>query len=296
MYKVIPLVIIFALLFSACAADTPHTDSNARLEVVTSFYPVWLIAKEVVADTEDVKLVNMAPAQTGCLHDYTLTMTDRKTLEHADLFLCCGAGMESFLDEVTDAHPNLTVCETADGAELLPSVTGETDYNPHVWMSAEGVCTMAGNIAAALSASDPAYVESYRKNAEAFCEKVRAQYDEFAGKLADAEGISVVSFHESFDYVARDFGLDVAAVIAKEPDEEPSAKEIEGCINAVKENGVTALFSDSQYSDRAAETVANETGAAIFPMDSIVSGGETDTYISLMRKNYETLVSALIEK
>ncbi len=202
--------------------------------------------------------------------------------------------MESFLDEVTAAHAALAVYETAEGAELLPSVTGETEYNPHVWMSAEGACVMAGNIAAALSEKDPAYAENYRINCETFCQVVREQYEDYAKRLKDADGMSVVSFHESFDYLARDFGLNVAAVIAKEPDEEPTAKELQDCMEAVRENGVTAMFSDSQYSDRAAETVAQETGAGVFVMDSVVSGEEKDDYLSLMRKNYETLCQALL--
>jgi len=294
MYKLVPFILIIAILFSACAAGEKETATDARLEVTASFYPVYIIAREVIGDTEGVSLKNMAPAQTGCLHDYTLTMDDRKTLEKSDLFLCCGAGMESFLDEVTDAHTALTVCEAAEGADLLPSVTGETDYNPHVWMSAEGACLMAGNIADALSEKDPAYAENYRENCELFCSAVMNQYAEYAQRLKAVEGVSVVSFHESFDYLARDFGLNVAAVIAKEPDEEPSAKELQACMDAVRENDVTALFSDSQYSDRAAETVAQETGASVFAMDSVVSGSEKDSYLTLMQKNYETLCGALL--
>ena len=88
----LPLAMALLVLLSACAAEPEKTDSS-RLRVVTSFSPVYLIAKEVAANIDGVSLENMAPAQAGCLHDYQLTMDDRKLLEKADVFLACGGGM-----------------------------------------------------------------------------------------------------------------------------------------------------------------------------------------------------------
>lgn len=289
----LPLALALLVLLSACAAAPERTDL-ARLRVVTSFSPVYLIAKEVVSDIDGVSLVNMAPAQAGCLHDYQLTMDDRKLLEKADVFLACGGGMESFLAEITDAHTALKVEEAVEGASLLPSATGETEYNAHLWMSAEGACVMAANIAHALGEADPAYAEDYRANADAFCEKVRAQRDAYREKLAGAENRNVVIFHESFDYAARDFDLNVVGIIAKEPDGEPSAKEINEVCAAVREYGVCALFADTQYDDRAAETVSQETGARVYKVNSLVGAdAEQSGFLDLMRENYEVLTQAL---
>ncbi|MEA4824010.1 MAG: metal ABC transporter substrate-binding protein [Clostridiaceae bacterium] len=292
----LPLVMALMVLLSACAANTKETD-DARLRVVTSFCPVYLIAKEVTANIDGVSLENMAPAQAGCLHDYQLTMNDRKLLEKADVFLACGGGMESFLDEVTEAHNNVKVTEAIGTAAMLPSITGETEYNAHLWMSAEGACVMAANIAHALGEADPAYAEDYRANAEAFAVKVRAQLAEYQGQLEGVENRNIVIFHESFDYVARDFGLNVVGVIAKEPDEEPSAKELNEVIAAVEKYDVRALFADVQYDDRAAVTVSQETGAAVYVVDSLVSADTEDShYLDIMKENYAVLVQALCEE
>ncbi|MDD6878087.1 MAG: metal ABC transporter substrate-binding protein [Clostridiaceae bacterium] len=289
----LPLAMALLVLLSACAAEPEKTDS-ARLRVVTSFSPVYLIAKEVAANIDGVSLENMAPAQAGCLHDYQLTMDDRKLLEKADVFLACGGGMESFLGEIADAHTALVTAEAVAGASLLPSATGETEYNAHLWMSAEGACVMAANIAHTLGEADPAYAEDYRANADAFSKKVRAQRDEYREKLAAAENRNIVIFHESFDYAAHDFGLNVVGIIAKEPDEEPSAKEINEVCAAVREYGVQALFADTQYDDRAAETVSQETGAAVYAVNSLVGADAGEKgYLELMRENYEVLAQAL---
>jgi len=46
---------------------------------------------------EKVTLTNLAPPNTGCLHDYVLTPDNMRKLEKADVFVANGAGAESFL-------------------------------------------------------------------------------------------------------------------------------------------------------------------------------------------------------
>ena len=288
----LPVLLALMLLLGACAAQKPA--EPARLRVTATFAPIALLAKEVIGGVGDVSLETMAPAQAGCLHDYQLTMIDRRLLEKSDVLLACGAGMETFLDSVRTDHPGLKVCEAAAGYPLIPSVTGETYWNAHLWMSAEGAAWMADAIAACLGQADPDHAEEYARNAAAFAEKALALRDEYAGKLAGIPNRHIVIFHESFDYTARDFGLEVVGVIAKEPDEEPTAKELNDVIAAVKQYGVPALFADAQYDDRAAQTVSQETGAACSTVDSLVSADPAQTdYLTVMRQNYETLTEAL---
>ena len=69
------------------AAISSKTDGNDTFNVVTSFYPVYIAAKNVIGDVEGVELHNLTEPQTGCLHDYQLTPQDMISLSHADLFL-----------------------------------------------------------------------------------------------------------------------------------------------------------------------------------------------------------------
>ena len=57
-------------------------------------------------------------------------------------------------------------------------------------------------------------------------------------------------------------------------------------------NGVTALFADAQYDDRAAQTVASETGAACYTVNSLTGETQGD-YLTVMRENYETVAGAV---
>ncbi len=289
MKKLLLIAVLLTAFLTACAAPAASADA---LRVTATFTPVYLIAREVVGSVPGVSLDTMAPAQAGCLHDYQLTMNDRKRLERSDVLLACGAGMETFLDDVRAAHPTLKVCEAAAGYPLMPSVTGETYWNAHLWMCADGAAWMAESIAACLGAADPDHAAEYTRNAEAFTEKALALRDAYAGKLEGVPNRHIVIFHESFDYVARDFGLEVVGIIAKEPDEEPSARELNEVIAAVRQYGVPALFADAQYDDRAAQTVSRETGVPCCTVSSLTGDGAED-WLAAMRENYETLTGAL---
>ena len=308
---ILPLILCFLLLFSGCSGNAGTSSqssavSDGKISIVTSFYPVWLLAQSVIGDTDAVILTNMAPAQSGCLHDYTLTMNDLKLLERADLFLINGSGMEGFAEQVADAFPALPTVSLTEGETLLHGAdcehthNGDHDhdhgtYNAHLWMSPAGAAAMAGHIADALGEIDPANAETYRANADALSAELEEIRSLYAGKLANKVNPHIVIFHESFAYLADALGLEVVGVIAKEPDEEPTARELTDIIRIVNEYGVTALFTDSQYDDRAALTVAAETDAVICELDSLVNEPDNDvvSFAERLRANCKAIVEAL---
>ena len=88
--KGLVLFLLSALLFTACGTEKNKTEETDKLTVVTSFYPVYLLAQEIVQGAEGIRLENMAQPQTGCLHDYELSISDMKLLETADIFIING--------------------------------------------------------------------------------------------------------------------------------------------------------------------------------------------------------------
>ena len=97
---------------------------DGDLLVVTSFYPMYVAAENVIGDVEGVTLENLSEPQTGCLHDYQLTAADMKLLSKADVFIVNGGGIESFLSDVADSYPTLKIMQACDGIDLLESAEG----------------------------------------------------------------------------------------------------------------------------------------------------------------------------
>ncbi len=288
------ILLLFAMVaFSGCSASKKKASEGDEYTIVTSFYPIYVLTKNVVGDIPGVRVINMTEPQTGCLHDYQLVPADLKTLETADAFVINGAGMEDFMDKVIKQQPDLKIIEGAKGMELLVDENGED--NPHVWVSISGAITEVRNIAEGLASSDTKNAKAYRENAEGYVKLLEAQRDKMHQQLDAFKNKKVVTFHEAFPYFAKEFGLDVVAVVEREPGTEPSAGELAELIDNIKATNVKVLFAEPQYSKKAAESIAKETGATVYMLDPVVTGEKNapaDSYIKTMEKNLEVLVEA----
>jgi zinc transport system substrate-binding protein len=249
----------------------------------------------VTDDVPGVTVTNMTEPQTGCLHDYSLKPSDLKLLEKADVFIINGAGMESFLEDVLSQTSDLQIIEAAAGIPTIMEESGEA--NPHVWISLTNMETYVQNIAEGLADLDEENAELYRKNAALYSDKIEALRQEMHSELEGLQNKDIITFHEAFPYFAREFDLNIAAVVEREPGSEPTPKELADIIDVVRQTGIRALFAEPQYSSGAMETIADETGAVVYTLDPVVTGESVpearDAYLDAMRRNMETLKEAL---
>lgn len=266
-----------------------------QINIVASFYPMYIMAKNVMRDVPGVSVISLASSITGCLHDYALTANDMKKLASAQVFIANGAGMESFLDGIIAQFPNLKVIKLS---ERIPLIKGQANqgYNPHVWVSISCAIIQVKNLGKAMEQFDPGHKELYKKNTANYVAKLEALSQKMHSELTPYKGRKIITFHEAFPYFAKEFGFNIAAVIEREPGSQPSAKELADTIELVKKNGISVLFSEPQYPASAANVIANETGAKIYVLDPAVTGPDDyDAYINIMERNLVVLKKAFAE-
>lgn len=287
------LIILTFALMSGCGSDKKD---DGTLKIVTSFYPMYLDAMNITRGVAGVEVVNLTPPQTGCLHDYQLTPEDMKTLETADIFIVNGLGMESFLDKVTEARPDLKIINASDTPDIVP-IMEDGVPNPHVWLSITYSIAQVKNIMSQLCELDPERADQYKRHTLDYIDEMTTLRDEMQISLVFLPNKDIVTFHEAFPYLAAEFGLNVAAVIEREPGTEPTPQELAETIDKINALPVKVIFVEPQYSSKAAETIANETGAQIFTLDPIVTGEAKPEnlldYINRMLTNLMTLAKAL---
>ena len=289
--------------FSGCG--TPAKESS-RLKLLASFYPIAIMALNITDGVEGVAVESMAQQQTGCLHDFQMTTADMKKAETADAFLINGAGMEGFLDKISDQLPELPVIDSSTGIPLIASGEDhhhdggeghdhdQEDYNPHLWVSITNCMEQVRNLSEGIIALDPEHEAEYRENTETYLEKLSALRDKMHSALDHVKNKDIITFHEAFPYFAEEFGLHIAAVINREPDSQPSAKELADTIRLVRETGVKALFVEPLYPETSADIIAAETGAQVYVLDPAVSGDwDKNAYLTAMESNLQVLEQAL---
>ena len=277
--------------FSQPSASDPRAENN--LTIVTSFYPMYIMAKNITADVSGVKLINLTGPQTGCLHDYQLTPENVKTLQKADVCIVNGAGSESFMNKVTAQQKQLKIITATQDMKLINN-TGQSNPNPHVWVSIAGAIQEVKNINRQLSELDPARAPQYKQNSAAYIAKLENLRKEMHAVLDKLPQRDIVSFHEAFPYFAEEFDLNIVAVVEREPGSEPSAREIAQTIEIVRAAKAQALFVEPQYPSGSAKVIANETGSRVYVLDPAVTGpDDPDAYLNIMKNNLTALKEAL---
>lgn len=168
------------------------------------------------------------------------------------------------------------------------------EYNAHVWMNMNNYLVQMENVYEALVDLDPAHESLYEANYKEYREKVEELKEQFEEALNDTTGREVVIFHDSFAYLAQEIGLDIAYTVNLDDETYLSAGEVKEIIDEVKKHGIQVLFTEEQYSDSIAKSIANETDASVYVIDSLVTGeNNIDAYLNGMRNNLKTMKEAL---
>jgi ABC-type Zn uptake system ZnuABC Zn-binding protein ZnuA len=231
-----------------------------------------------------------------------------RKIASADVFVINGLGLEEYLGApVERANAKVRILDSSKGIAGVLKMTAEEgagdahehgQFNPHLFASPRMAAKVVRNIAAQLGEIDPAGAELYRRNADAYASRLEALADEFASAGKVLARRKVVSEHAVFDYLARDAGLEVVAVVEENPGQDPAAAQMLDIVSRIKASGAAAVFTEPQYSPKVAETIAKEAGVPVAELDPVASRrepGDTplDYYETVMRRNLETLRKTL---
>lgn len=288
------LIVIIICLLAVIAAGCSLTrqaslvePEKQKLRICTSFYPIYIMALNIVQDVPGVELVNIAPPDTGCLHDIHLSPADFKVLEESDIFIINGSGMEGYLTDVLQGLPRLKVIDSTAGLNLT---------NSHTWVSVGLNIKQVQAIGEKLAELNPENSQLYLKNAANYIAKLQDLKKRMAQSLAFGLNHKIVTFHQAFPYLAEELGLEILAVVQAHAGSEPSARELAEVIKLIREHQVKAIFIEPQYPDSAAQAIARETEAKVYTLDPAATGPLTaDAYLQTMEKNLLTLKEALQE-
>ncbi len=314
LWKLPAALTVCAALLAACTGCAgPAEASGGKIRVVAATYPIYALAAAVSAGSEGIALTRLDTGQVSCLHDYTLTMSDARRLEQADLLLLSGAGLEGFLSSalegldaaVVDCSVSLTLLEP-EGEEHHHHEEHDGEGNeldPHYWMDPRNAAQAALCIGSALSRADPDNADLYQNNASRASECLLAAYRDWAGELRGLSYPYLITFHNGFRYFARAFDLTLLFAMEEEDGATASAKDIRAASALVKEHALPAVFMEANGSGSAARAVAGETGCAVASLSMLMDGPaapEGDAaevlaalYLDPMGKNVETLLEEL---
>lgn len=267
-------------------------------KVITTFTVIADIARNVAGDMAEVDSITKPGAE---IHNYQPTPRDILKARDADLVLWNGLNLERWFEKFLANLGSVPAAVISDGVQPISISGGGYDGkpNPHAWMSPDNALIYVENISKALAEVDPDHAEVYAANAKAYSDQIRAEIEPMKAKIAalPAEKRWLVTSEGAFSYLARDLGLKELFLWPVNADAQGTPQQVRAVIDAMRENRIAVIFSESTISDKPARQVAEETGAAyggVLYVDSLSEeGGPVPTYLDLLKVTVSTIAEGL---
>ena len=309
MKKIVSLLslAVLGLVLTACGSNEEKTKASDKLQVVTTFYPMYDFTKNIVGDKADVSMLISGGTEP---HDYEPSAKDIARIQDADVFVYNSNEMETWVESVLANidKKKTKVIEASNSIELMEGSEPEEDkeaddshehgLDPHVWLNPVLVKKEVAAISDGIIEVDGDNKTTYEENTKSYQDKLSELDNTFKEAFKDAKKREFVTQHAAFGYLAKQYNLNQVSISGISPDQEPSPSELAKIEDFVKKNKVDYIYTEELASSKIAETIANATGAKLIDLNTLEglskekqkSGSD---YISEMKENVKALQQSI---
>ena len=295
---------LFVLVLGACGQKTSQDSKEAKgMKIVTSFYPIYAMVKEISGDLNDVRMIQSSSG----IHSFEPSANDIAAIYDADVFVYHSHTLESWAGSLDLSLQNskVKVLEASEGM-TLDRVSGLEDievgkgvdekslYDPHTWLDPEKVAEEAQIIADKLSELDSENKEIYQSNAKKFIDQAHELTNKYKPIFDKVEQRTFVTQHTAFSYLAKRFDLNQLGIAGISPDQEPSPKQLTEIQEFVKTYKVKTIFTESNASSKVAETLIKSTGVSLKTLNPLEADPQNDkSYLDNLEEDIAILAEEL---
>lgn len=310
MFKKILSIILAAvfllLVLSGCVSQKPADDG--KLTVITTIFAPYDFVRQIVGDK--ARVIMLIPPGVES-HSYEPTPSDIIEIENADLFFYVSEHTETWVTQILSALKNkqVEVVNIAEGTgieihahdhEHHDGHTEDCETDEHIWTNLSYASQMIDFIGKKLAEKDKTNASFYLENAQKYSGEILKLKDDFVSMISSAKRNEIVSGSRfALKNFTTEFGLHFTAAFDSCVDNtEPSAAVMAKIIDKINDDKIPAIFYEELTEPKIARAVSLETGAKMLLLHSChnVSADELkngETYVSLMKQNYENLKEAL---
>jgi ABC-type Zn uptake system ZnuABC Zn-binding protein ZnuA len=289
---------VLALLLLAGLGSTAAQD---RVKVVTSTEDLASIAKMIGGDLVEVEAIargNQDPHFVELLPSYMVRV------RRADLYVKVGMSLDYWAQQIIDGSRNsrLVVVDAASAIPVesrLEVPTGKVDAsmgdihpegNPHYWLDPANGAHIGEAIAEGLSRAAPAHGKAWEAGLARFKADLERRIAGWKAAATALRGMRIVTYHRSWPYFARAFGIVVVDQLEPKPGVKPSPSHVASLIGKVKGLDVALVAFEPYFERKTPQMLSRETGIPAVVLPPSVGGvPEIETYFDLFDYDLRTL-------
>jgi len=322
--KLLCVIMALALAAALCACSAAHEPSggDGRLRITATVFPIYDWTRNVIGDDGRAELSLLLDGSTD-LHSYQASARDILEISSCDVLIYVGGESDEWIEDALGLADNdgMVVLklidllgdrvkeeESVEGMKSSAGIFGRTDEeepeaDEHIWLSLRNAEVLVDAISGALQELVPESADTYRTNAQAYIEKLRALDGEYSQAVENASCRTLI-FGDRFPfrYLVDDYGLSYYAAFAGcSAETEASFETIVFLADKADELSVPAVLAIDGGDGRVAATVAGNARSAsprVLTLDSMQSVSAKDirngfTYLSVMESDLAVLKEAL---
>jgi len=245
-----------------------------QLQVITSVLPVLTIAELIGGDHV---IVNTLWQSGQNPHFYELSPKKISALSRAELYIKTGLPFEDVVqDRMRSVNSGMLIIDMSSEDEH-PSRGSQSEhhhdhhhqagYDPHVWTSPLRMKALGREILDALIKLDPEHRDDFRKNHEAFSDRIDALDQEIRQILSQATSRSFMVYHPAWGHFATTYDLKQIAI--EHEGKPPAPRQLATLIEQAKKDRIGVILVQPQIDDRLARHVADIIGARVVIIDPL---------------------------
>ena len=249
----------------------------ANINAVVSILPEKTFVEAIGGDKVSVSVM-VLPGNSP--HTYEPKPSQMKNIAKATLYFAIGVEFENvWLDKFKNLNQAMQVIDLTSGIKKLSMASHDKHHknedthenestDPHIWTSPDNVKIIAQNIYRALIKADPSNESYYKQNYETFLVQIKETDSKIKSILSNkAKGTKFMVFHPSWGYFAETYGLKQLPVEIE--GKSPKPKELINLIKEAKEEKISAIFTQPEFSDSIAKVMANELNIKVIKVSPL---------------------------
>jgi len=241
----------------------------SNINAVVSIVPEQTFLRAIGGDKVNITLMVQAGDSP---HTYEPKPSQMLSVAKADLYLAIDVEFEHvWLSKFQSLNSKMLIADIAEGVEKMAMAhehhaedthTSDEGHHhegedPHIWTSPDNVKVIAKNIYKALVKVDKENEDYYHHNLDAFLTKIEQTDVKIKKTLSALKGSrTFMVFHPSWGYFAKAYELKQIAVEVE--GKSPKPRELVMLLKEAKEEKVTAIFTQPEFSDSSAKIIAKE--------------------------------------
>jgi zinc/manganese transport system substrate-binding protein len=281
---------------------------EAKLYVVTTTADLASIAQEIGGEKAEVESL-AAGYQDPHFVDPRPSFIVK--LNRADLYVKRGLDLEVGWAPVLETGARNShilmgapgYVDASTGIEVLEVPTGPIDRslgdvhpfgNPHYQLDPKNAEVIAQNIFLGLARVAPEDRDYFAKRLVAFNTRVEAKLAEWEKILAPYRAAKIVTYHKTWEYFTRRFGIRIVGYLEPKPGIAPSPAHLASLITLMQTEGCKLIIKTPYYPENLTRLVAERTGARVLVLPESSGGldGSKD-YFSFMDYCVQQVAEAL---